>query len=70
MPLSGGYYYPGVNTPMLGYKATKIVSSSLSTVPVSEATSGSIFWLTDRKYLVVYGPLGWTGILTGSAVAL
>jgi len=68
MPKSGSYFYPGINTATLGYKATQIPSASLAQFPASSATSGSIFWLTDNKFLVVYGPLGWTRILTGSAL--
>jgi len=67
MPMSGNYFYPGVQSAFLGYKATKLLNlAALSSVPVNNDTSGSIYWLADAKYLVVYGPLGWTRILTGS----
>jgi hypothetical protein len=68
MPASGSYFYPGINTATLGYRASKLVSSSLSQVSINAETSGSIYWLSDVKFLVVYGPLGWTRILTGSGL--
>lgn len=62
MALSGSYFYPVVQKPVMPYQSPQTTQGSL---PAS-AQSGSIFWLTDTKCLTVYGPLGWTRIVTGS----
>jgi hypothetical protein len=62
MGLSGSYFFPVVQKPLVAYQAPQTVQASL---PVG-SLSGSIFWLTDLKCLAVYGPLGWTRVVTGS----
>jgi hypothetical protein len=66
MPLSGGYFYPGVDAAYSTMPVTAVSSSvTLATLP---QVSGTIAWLSNVKFAVIYGPLGWTRITTGSAV--
>jgi hypothetical protein len=53
------------------------ISSSLglhkvttSTLPAgSDNLSGSMVWVSDSKQAAIYGPLGWTRVLTGTVVS-
>lgn len=62
MPISGSYFYPAVQKPLVAYQAPQTIQASLP----AGTLSGSIFWLTDLKCLTVYGPLGWMRVVTGS----
>ena len=49
--------------------ALKHEKRTAATMPVgSVSMSGAVVWVDDTKTLAVYGPLGWTRILTGSVI--
>lgn len=46
---------------------TKLGQYVTADLPTGDTMSGSVAWDTTRKTAKIYGPLGWTPILTGTA---